>query len=144
MARGYRPLAVKLLERPVAGGGEVPEDPFLGTLIGQYRITRELARGGMGVVYEAIHQVIGQRAAVKVLQRLEGQASSSAPARFLNEARAISMVQHPGLVRIFDFGQLPSGAPYILMELVEGELLRVRLQRPDAPLDAANALRIAR
>ncbi|WP_224371819.1 bifunctional serine/threonine-protein kinase/formylglycine-generating enzyme family protein [Hyalangium versicolor] len=121
---------------------EGPTDPLLGTLVGQYRITREIARGGMGVVYEAIHDAIGQRAAVKVLQDTGGRAS--ALPRFLNEARAVSRVQHPGMVRIFDFGQLASAVPYILMEFIEGELLRVRLSRPEGRLAPESALRIAR
>jgi formylglycine-generating enzyme required for sulfatase activity/tRNA A-37 threonylcarbamoyl transferase component Bud32 len=119
-----------------------PPDPLLGSLVGQYRIQREIARGGMGVVYEAIHTVIGQRAAVKVLQSTGGRPSTQQ--RFLNEARAVSLVQHPGMVRIFDFGQLPTGMPYILMELVEGELLRARLSREDSRLEVGSALRIAR
>ncbi|WP_163992864.1 serine/threonine-protein kinase [Pyxidicoccus caerfyrddinensis] len=119
-----------------------PPDALLGALVGQYRITRELARGGMGVVYEAVHEAIGQRAAVKVLQDLSGRASSRS--RFLNEARAVSLVHHPGLVRVFDFGELPTGKPYILMELVEGESLRERLARGGPSLEVGTALRIAR
>ena len=111
----------KARERQAGDRVEGPTDPLLGTLVGQYRITREVARGGMGVVYEAIHDVIGQRAAVKVLQDTGGR--TSAHPRFLNEARAVSLVQHPGMVRIFDFGQLASGVPYILMEFIEGCLL---------------------
>ena len=132
----------KVRERQAGDRVEGPSDPLLGTLVGQYRITRELARGGMGVVYEAIHDVIGQRAAVKVLQDTGGRAS--AYPRFLNEARAVSLVQHPSMVRIFDFGQLASGVPYILMEFIEGELLRARLSRSDAHLPPESALRIAR
>ena len=132
----------KVRERQAGDRVEGPSDPLLGTLVGQYRITREIARGGMGVVYEAIHDVIGQRAAVKVL--LDSGSRTSAHPRFLNEARAVSLVQHPGMARIFDFGQLASGVPYILMEFIEGELLRVRLSKPDARPAPESALRIAR
>jgi serine/threonine protein kinase len=129
-------------DSPTRGAMEVYPDPLLKTLVGQYRITRELARGGMGVVYEALHEVIGQRAAVKVLQST-GDPISTYP-RLLQEARAVSLVQHPGMVRIFDFGQLPTGAPYILMELVEGELLRTRLKQQGTRLGLRSTSRIAR
>ncbi|HEU4538594.1 MAG TPA: bifunctional serine/threonine-protein kinase/formylglycine-generating enzyme family protein, partial [Polyangiaceae bacterium] len=116
-----------------------PALPWPGAQIGQYRVVREIGRGGMGVVYEAAHVVIGQRAAVKVLRGLEGGSSQR---RFLDEARALSLVEHPGVVRVFDFGRLEGGAPYILMELVEGEPLRARLS--PAALGASAALRVAR
>jgi serine/threonine protein kinase len=121
---------------------EVYPDLPLNTLIGQYRIRREVARGGMGVVYEACHEVIGQRAAVKLLRRLDDQ--GSAYARLLHEARVVSLMHHPGLVRIFDFGRLPTGTPYLLMEFIEGELLRTRLASPGSRWRLRSAVRIAR
>ena len=100
----------------------------IGARVGQYRLTRELGRGGMGVVYEAIHDGIGRRAAIKVLSA-RAAGDDRTVRRFLTEARAISRVHHPGLVQIYDFGQAAGGAPYILMELVLGETLRRRLVR---------------
>src|SRR5438128_931266 len=73
---------------------------MLGRRIGTYRITREIGRGGMGVVYEAIHESIGQRAAIKVLHA-EFSKEPKYVQRSLDEARAVSMVQHAGLVKIF-------------------------------------------
>ncbi|WP_437674192.1 protein kinase domain-containing protein [Sorangium sp. So ce131] len=103
-------------------------DSLIGSCIGQYRIDEEIGRGGMGVVYRAVHQGIGQLAAVKVLSsHFAGDASQLR--RFENEARALSRVAHPGLVKIFDFGQTPRGEPYILMEYLRGELLRGRVAR---------------
>ncbi|HLL23726.1 MAG TPA: protein kinase, partial [Kofleriaceae bacterium] len=99
-----------------------------GARIGQYRLVRELGRGGMGVIFEAVHDEIGRRAAVKLLSpRCAGHAHYVR--RFLNEARTISRVRHSGLVQIYDFGQTSTGAPYILMELLDGESLRDRLVR---------------
>jgi len=100
----------------------------LGSCIGQYRLMREIGRGGMGIVYEAVHVEIGRRAAVKVLSPRRADVPRNLQ-RFLNEARTISRVRHPGLVQIYDYGQTPTGAPYLLMELLEGATLRQRLAR---------------
>ena len=102
---------------------------LIGQQIGNYRITRELGRGGMGVVYEAIHGAIGYRAAVKVL----GAKIATDPkhkvyvSRFLDEARAVNLIQHPGVVRIFDLGETADGTLFILMEFLEGQTLHARL-----------------
>jgi HEAT repeat protein len=62
-------------------------------------------------------------------------------ARFLNEARAVNMLRHPGLVEVFDFGQLPDGTLYIIMEFLEGESLRGLLRRQGTlPEDEAKSL----
>ncbi len=119
-------------------------DPLIGGLIGHYRILRRLGAGGMGVVYEALHERINQRAAVKVLA--PGRAGKTAHLQGLfAEARAASMIDHPGLVKIFDCGELPGGESYILMEYLGGEPLGARLRRaPDRRLPIAEALRIGR
>ena len=113
----------------------------VGTAIGQYSIVREIGKGGMGVVYEAVHQVIGQRAAIKMIS-VKGAKDPDYLARFEAEARAAAAVQHPGLVTVFDFGRAEDGAPYLMMEFVEGETLRARLQRGKLP--TAQAFQIAR
>ncbi|MFO0579388.1 MAG: serine/threonine-protein kinase [Polyangia bacterium] len=118
-----------------------PADPHIGQRIGSYRVVRELGRGGMGVVYEVVHEQLGQRAVVKTLQP-ELSHNQSFTQRFLTEARAISIAQHPGLVKIFDFGQLPDKTLYILMEHLAGEPLSARLVRQK--LDEPTALRLAR
>jgi len=82
----------------------------------------------MGTVYLAQHMMIGRRAAIKVLLP-ELSHSQEALGRFFNEARATAMIKHPGLVDIFDFGYLPDGSAYIVMEYLEGESLSARLQR---------------
>src|SRR5437762_3430348 len=95
---------------------------LIGQRIGQYRVTRLIGSGGMGQVFEALHEQIGQRVAVKVLS----PALSADPLqvrRLFNEARAATIAQHPGLVKLFDFGELPDGRPYLLMEYLEGESL---------------------
>ena len=113
--------------------------PDVGRLIGPYRVVREVGRGGMGVVYEAIHERIGQRVALKMLSaRLA--ASARGQERCMREARACCQVQHPGLVRILDYKQLDDGTPYIVMEYLDGQLLRERLRQP---LSLAEVIRVA-
>jgi serine/threonine protein kinase/formylglycine-generating enzyme required for sulfatase activity len=121
-------------------------DDLVGTSIGQYRIEAQIGQGGMGVVYRAVHTEIGQLAAVKVLSSRSAQNPRDLR-RFINEARAVSRIDHPGLVKIFDYGQIASGVPYILMEYLRGELLKTRIKRlreTKKGMNVAEALRIGR
>ncbi len=104
-------------------------------------VTHALRSGGMGHVYEAKHPLIGQRVAVKVL-RDELSADPDINARFLREARAMSAVKHRNVVEIHNFGQLPTGAAYLTMELIEGETLSEIITR-EAPMDCVRALRLS-
>jgi serine/threonine-protein kinase len=123
-----------------------PDEVQIGQTIGTYRIVREIGRGGMGVVYEAVHESIGQRAAVKVMSaQLSSQPKFSS--RLLNEARAISMVRHAGLVNIFDFNRLPGGTVFIMMEYLEGESLwqrYTRLRQAGGWISLSESVQIAR
>lgn len=103
---------------------------LVGKNVGSYRISGELARGGMGVVYEAVHETLGHRAAVKVLaEELQKDPKYAMYAkRFFNEARALTIIQHPGIVKLYDHGQFPDGTVYILMEFLEGESLLARIE----------------
>jgi serine/threonine-protein kinase len=98
-----------------------------GTLAGAYVLKRELAAGGGGTVYEAQHRLLGRRAAVKVLRR-ELASSPQMVTRFLREALAVNMIRHPNIVDIYEFGELPDGRPFYVMELLEGTDLRRLLQ----------------
>ena len=118
----------------------------VGSMLGQYRVEAEIGRGGMGVVFRAVHVGIGQLAAVKVLLAKRGD-DPSYLRRFTNEARAVSRVDHPGLVKLFDFGETAGGVPYILMEHLAGDVLRARLERlrrSGKTLDLVSATRVAR
>jgi hypothetical protein len=99
-----------------------------GTIIGGYRIAREIGGGGMGLVYLAEHMLLGRPAAVKVL-RPEVSHVPSAVQRFFTEARATIVIKHPGIVEIFDFGYTASGNAYIVMEWLEGATLSDTLAR---------------
>jgi len=116
-------------------------DPLLGvTLDGRYRILRSIGEGGMGVVYEALHVVIEKPVAVKVLR----ETFTSRPdvvERFRQEAKSASRIGHPNIIDVSDFGETPSGASYIVMEMLTGEDLADILSR-ERVLAPARAVRI--
>jgi serine/threonine protein kinase len=97
-------------------------------MAGKYRLLERLGEGGVADVYEAVYDQIGQRVAVKILKR-DFLRSTDVASRFLTEARAASAVGHPGIVQVFDYGHLPTGEPYLVMELLKGEDLYAVLQR---------------
>lgn len=101
---------------------------LVGQKVGKYLVKREIGRGGMGAVYEAVHESIGQRIAIKVLNE-ELSLDARHVQRFFDEARAVNIVQHPGLVKVYDFGHLESGTAYITMEFLAGESIQDRLNR---------------
>lgn len=113
-----------------------------GSLIGSYRVVGKLGEGGMGVVYVAEHQLLGRRAAIKVLLPAMS-ANQQVVTRFFNEARAVTAIADPGIVQVFDFGFQPDGSAYIVMELLEGETLDARLRRR-GPFSVADSLRLIR
>ncbi|MBZ0236861.1 MAG: serine/threonine protein kinase, partial [Deltaproteobacteria bacterium] len=101
---------------------------FAGTMVGQYRITGTIGRGGMGAVYAAEHTLIGRVAAVKLLLPELSQ-NQEIVTRFFNEARAATAIRHPGIVEIYDFGFHADGSAYIVMEYLQGEPLASRMAR---------------
>jgi serine/threonine protein kinase len=101
---------------------------MVGTHIGEYRVVRLLGQGGMGAVYEAENRTIGGRVAIKVLHPNHAR-EQELLRRFFNEARAVNMIEHPGLVKVFHFGQLENGSAYLVMEHLGGESLASRLHR---------------
>ncbi|MBZ4333130.1 serine/threonine-protein kinase [Corallococcus sp. AS-1-12] len=107
-----------------------PPDPLLGTQLGEFVIQERIGAGGMGVVYRAVHPLIGKQVAIKVM-RIE-MVSQQQVQRLLVEARAVNAVRHPGIIDIFGFGTLPDERPYVIMELLQGRSLSdfVRSKRP--------------
>src|SRR5450755_2343770 len=95
---------------------------MIGTTVGSYRITEEVSVGGMGTVYRAEHVLLGKSAAVKILHP-ELRHNREAVSRFFNEAKTTTQIKHPGIVEVFDFGHLPSGDGYLIMEFLEGASL---------------------
>ena len=109
------------------------ESPWRGidvgmTIEGKYRVDALIGRGGMGAVYRARDLRLDRDVAVKVV-RGELVASAEARDRFQREAQLVARLQHPAIVTVFDYGTLPDGAAYLVMEYVRGEDLRARLSR---------------
>jgi eukaryotic-like serine/threonine-protein kinase len=100
----------------------------IGETIGNFRVSERVGQGGMGEVYLAEQTTIGTKAAIKVM-RPDVSSDQEYVQRFFNEARAVSRIQHAGIVRIFDVGRTPSGAAYLVMEFLEGETLQKRIAR---------------
>src|SRR6187401_759839 len=108
----------------MAGAGVEP-----GTLLGDtYRIVRRIGSGGMGEVYEATHERLAHRYAVKFLHPGVRE-HPDALRRFMREAQVTSRLRHPGIVSVVDFNTLPSGVAYLVMEYLEGEPLGKILAR---------------
>ncbi|MGH7271171.1 MAG: serine/threonine-protein kinase, partial [Polyangiaceae bacterium] len=89
----------------------------------RYTIEALIGQGGMGCVYRAYDPRLGRRVALKVISEGSAHAPAAANARLVREARAAAAFDHPNAVAIFDVGER-EGAPYIVMELVEGRTLR--------------------
>ena len=98
-----------------------PKDDLTGELIGPYRITRLIGRGGMGMVYEAERddEQFQQRVALKIIKR--GMDTDFVRDRFLRERQILASLDHPHIARLFDGGATPDGLPYFVMEFVAGE-----------------------
>jgi len=102
-------------------------DALLGTRLGNYALKEVIGRGGMGVVYRASHIYIRKPVAVKVLHRhLFDQ--PGAKARFLHEAQTASLVNHPNIVGVTDFGEAPDGTVYLVMAEAHGTGLDLVLE----------------
>jgi serine/threonine protein kinase len=118
----------------------IPADARAGTTVGKYKLREIVGRGGMGVVYRAEHVYIGKEVAVKILHDGYGGREESIK-RFLREARAASLINHPNIVDVTDFGKSNDGTVFFVMEYLQGEPLDAVLQR-DRRLDLLRAITI--
>lgn len=120
---------------------EVEADPLLGTTIdGRYAIESRLGEGGMGVVYKARHVLIDKPVAIKILRK-EAAQDTAAVQRFIQEAKSASKIGHSNIVDITDFGVLPDGHAYFVMEFLQGQTLAQAIQ--EGPLEPARVCTIA-
>ncbi|MCC6746361.1 MAG: HEAT repeat domain-containing protein [Deltaproteobacteria bacterium] len=109
------------------------DDPLIGTRLGNFLIEQRLAEGGMGLIYRAVHSVIGRQAAIKVLSE-KYSSDKNMIKRLHREARAVNRIGHPNIVDIFDFGQTPDRREYFVMEYLPGRSLGEVLEtRPQLP-----------
>ncbi len=119
---------------PLLAGAELAD-------LGRYQLQGELGRGGMGVVYRAVHATLEKPVAIKVLQPALAQ-DPLLQEQFVVEARAAARIRHPGIVDVTDFGRLPDGRAFIVMELVEWPTLTALLAK--GALGVMRALQITR
>lgn len=108
----------------------VGDDALIGQLVGdKYRILSHAGKGSMAVVYRAIQESTGREMAVKMLHQFLGAKEESVK-RFFREAKAVSSLHHTNIVKLYDFGVMPDGQPYIVTEFLDGitltEILRQR------------------
>jgi serine/threonine protein kinase len=97
-----------------------PADPLIGTRIdGRYTLRAILGYGGMGVVYDGVHDELGRAVAIKVLNTAWAS-DRTAVERFLREARTASSFSHGNIVDVSDLGRLPDGRPYLVMPKISG------------------------
>jgi len=97
-----------------------PDDPKVGLLLqGRYRVLKKLGEGGMGAVYEAHHELIGKRLALKCLHT-QFLSHKEVVERFYREANAATAVGNEHIIEVSDVGKFDDGAPYIIMEFLEG------------------------
>jgi hypothetical protein len=94
-------------------------DPLLGIQLGSFRLVKRLGGGGMGNIYLGRQIFIGSKVAVKVLHPHLAKVPELVE-RFQAEALAVNLIKHENIVSIFDMGRLPDGAPYLVMEYLEG------------------------
>ncbi len=116
-------------------------DSLAGIVIAEtWELESLLGRGGMGEVWLARHlRVDGKQAAIKVM-RTPGALNPELLLRFRREAEIAARLEHPNIVQLFDFATLPSGEPYLVMEYLRGESLKMRVARGPIPWDALSPL----
>jgi serine/threonine protein kinase len=105
-------------------------------LAGKYRVERVLGAGGMGVVVQATHLELDERVALKFLLP-DALESAEASARFVREARSAVKIKSEHVARVIDVGRLENGAPYMVMEFLEGSDLNALIERGQVPIEDA-------
>jgi serine/threonine protein kinase/Tol biopolymer transport system component len=111
----------------------------IGSTISHYQILDRLGGGGMGVVYKALDLRLDRLVALKFLSSQRG-ADEEQKRRFIREARAASLLDHPNICTIYEIDDTGDGALFIAMALYEGETLRERIGRGPLPIPEAVAI----
>ncbi len=111
------------LKKQMERAARSQEVPTPGTLVGgRYRIQKELGQGGFGTVFEVLHEMLGRKFAMKVLNPRVAE-DPDWVARFREEARATSLIGHEAIVYVTDFGEDPRWGSYFVMEYLDGRPL---------------------
>jgi eukaryotic-like serine/threonine-protein kinase len=100
---------------------------FVGQVVGRYKITAELGRGGMAVVYRAVDTVLERNVALKMILPNQ-QHSDKFLRRFSREAKTLAQLSHSSIVKVLDYGEY-QGTPYLVMEYIPGGTLAVQMTR---------------
>ena len=119
-------------------GGTGPGAEWLGRELGGYVVLDVIGVGGMGIVLRGEHQLLGRSAAIKTA-RPDIVLDPGFERRFLLEARAVAALNHPAIVRLYDFA-FEGDIPYMVMEMVEGRTLDELLDGPIEPRVAVEVL----
>ena len=140
-ADGSRIARLRGLTGPLLLEGSPPRDPLVGSTLDRYEVLRRIGEGAMGAVYEVRHRGLGRRLAMKVIHGELAQVPEFT-ARFAQEARACSVLNHPNCIQVSDFGRASTGQLFLVMEFVSGRPLNELLRFE--PLPMAMALEICR
>src|SRR5687767_8400152 len=120
----------------------VDPDLEVGHRVGEYVVDGKLGEGAFGIVFRAVHPLIGKVVAIKVLAR-KFSVDPEMVSRFVAEARAVNQIRHRHIIDIFSFGQLEDGRQYYVMEYLDGETLDALLER-EKVIPIGDALSILR
>ncbi|OJT17897.1 hypothetical protein BO221_43670 [Archangium sp. Cb G35] len=126
-------------EPEAAWESTVRKDIMVGQQIGEYVVRRRIGAGGMGVVYEGEHPVIGRKVAIKIIRPDSSEGIRSRD--LVGEARAVSAIRHRGIIDIFGFGTLPGIGQYLVMEYLNGRPLDEVIHER-APMRPSEAIRL--
>lgn len=116
-------LGRALESKPLTGDPHAWQPPgpeALQALLHGYEVQQFIARGGMGAVYRGLQTSLGRQVAIKILPSELRDADPHYAARFKQEARAMAQLNHPAIVSVYDFGEMPDGTFYFIMEFIEG------------------------
>ncbi len=137
---GWKPRELLAWGLRGAAGWEPPPPAHLEDLLPGYRVEALLGRGAMGAVYRAVHRDLERPVAVKLLPAPLAEEPGFAE-RFRREAKLLAQLDHPGIVRVHDFGRTAEGHPYFVMEFVDGVDLHRAIHGPG--LSPEQALEVA-
>ena len=112
---------------------------MINTTIGKYKIIRSIGEGGMATVFEAVHELLGTKVAIKVLNPTLSD-NPQIRERFINEAKLMASLDHPNITKVIDFDDQPHQLS-IVMEFLNGEDLYQKIKR-GGPLNEKESMEL--
>src|SRR6516165_8430578 len=131
LLRGFARMSHGWTTTAPAPPGDAPQAP---PRTPRYRFEAFLARGGMGEVWRGFDTLLARAVALKVL-RERPYVDGGLRARFDEEARYVSQLEHPSIVPVYDLGELPDGRPFFVMKLIHGQTLEELLAARATPAE---------